>query len=90
VNAGGKRLVPPPQGIKINKEGMELMNEKAAKRIEQTISDKGTDAVKGYCYFCGAEVSGEFYCFGCKEFVCDNCESESPPMGPHDVSEHKS
>ncbi len=30
----------------------------------------------GECYRCSAVVSNDFYCFGCKEFVCDATECE--------------
>ena len=31
---------------------------------------------KGKCFNCHAEISNDFYCFGCKEFICDgeSCE----------------
>jgi len=31
---------------------------------------------KGNCFKCGAEVDSEFYCYGCKEFVCDGDDCE--------------
>ncbi len=27
----------------------------------------------GNCYKCGKELDSEFYCYGCKEFICDDC-----------------
>lgn len=66
------------------------MHPMKAKKIERLICSGDVDAVKGACYFCGKEVNGGVYCFGCREFVCQDCIGEDPPMGKHDVSEHKS
>jgi hypothetical protein len=27
----------------------------------------------GTCYFCGAAVGDDDYCFGCNEYVCEAC-----------------
>ena len=40
------------------------------------------------CYFCGKEVTDDDYCYGCKHYVCDECESEQP-SGNHNVEDHK-
>ena len=26
------------------------------------------------CYLCGKQVSEEMYCFGCQEYICDECD----------------
>ena len=46
----------------------------------------------GKCYFCKAEVSGDCYCGGCKEYICDSpdCDKNySLPFGGHGVEDHK-
>lgn len=53
------------------------------------MKDKELDAIKGECHFCGKEVNGWFYCYGCKHFICEDCEAEDPPTGYHKVEEHK-
>jgi len=59
-------------------------------KIEKTIHENGPGAVSGNCYFCGKEVDGTMYCFGCKEFVCNDCEkTPEQPSGRHHVSEHQ-
>ena len=40
------------------------------------------------CYFCGKQVTEDDYCYGCKHFVCDDCNVE-PVLGKHDVDEHQ-
>ena len=27
----------------------------------------------GKCFKCKVELGREFYCYGCKEFICDDC-----------------
>ena len=40
------------------------------------------------CYFCGKEVTEDDYCYGCKEYVCEEC-NETDPWGSHDVEDHQ-
>jgi len=40
------------------------------------------------CYFCAKSVTEEDYCFGCKHFVCQDCDQEKP-IGNHDVDDHQ-
>ncbi len=47
------------------------------------------DRVEGECHFCGKEVGGEFWCFGCHHFICGNCESPDAPTGQHKVKDHR-
>lgn len=28
----------------------------------------------GLCYFCKKPTDGDHYCFGCGEYICDECE----------------
>jgi len=43
------------------------------------------------CYFCKQEVTQDFYCYGCGEFICEECEIApfNPPCGEHSVKDHK-
>ena len=69
------------------------------KEIEEQIAASGAyknddvkDKVKGRCHFCGVELDSDYYCYGCKEFicgVCDNCASTVYPCGPHKVKDHR-
>lgn len=43
---------------------------------------------KPRCYFCNREVSEEDYCYGCREYICDDCD-EMIPVGRHKVEDHK-
>jgi len=43
--------------------------------------------VSGKCYFCSKEVNGEFWCFGCHEFICEKCDKGAAGHG-HSVQEH--
>ena len=44
------------------------------------------------CYFCELtftkDDAKEFYCSGCGEHVCEDC-NETSVMGNHEVEEHK-
>ena len=46
------------------------------------------------CYFCGRRFADrgqdpdDYYCYGCREYVCCCCERNSTLCGPHDVGEH--
>jgi len=41
------------------------------------------------CYFCKKEVSDDYYCYGCDEYVCDDCDKE-PELGEdHEVEDHR-
>lgn len=40
------------------------------------------------CYFCEKVVTEEEYCYGCKHFVCEDC-NENDLIGNHDVNDHQ-
>ena len=42
----------------------------------------------GKCFECGADCSQEHYCFGCKEFVCEECSVNDSLMGSHIPEDH--
>lgn len=44
---------------------------------------------KPRCYFCKREVTEMDYCYGCGEYVCQECTGEDPPGGKHKVEDHK-
>jgi hypothetical protein len=42
------------------------------------------------CYFCKTPVTEDEYCYGCGEYVCDDCGlSMNPPFGKHPVEAHQ-
>ena len=43
------------------------------------------------CYFCRKEVDDDDYCYGCYEYVCQECYEKDGdfPLGKHDVEDHK-
>ncbi|MBA7520393.1 hypothetical protein ES705_12489 [subsurface metagenome] len=46
----------------------------------------------GECYFCRKEVTSEYYCYGCKHYVCEDCEDYDTfdrPSGLHKAEDHK-
>ena len=56
--------------------------------IENKILAEKSDEVRGKCHFCGKEVDGMSWCFGCHKFICDECDKGA--SGPrHKVEEHK-
>lgn len=63
------------------------------KKMREAVEKAETlEDVKGKCYFCGKEVDGWMFCYGCNEFVCEDCEdfdAEHRPGGPHRVQDHK-
>lgn len=66
------------------------MKRREAQEIEITIYAKGTEAVEGKCAICGGGVDGGSYCFGCKNFICDNCDNnpEVYELVRHKVTDH--
>ncbi len=62
---------------------------KVAEIKSKLLSGKETE-VKGQCYFCGKEVDGMFWCFGCHYFVCEECDTNAgEAMGRHRVQAHQ-
>ncbi len=42
------------------------------------------------CYFCGGQCIEGQYCYGCKKYICDECETvEDPPWGKHLPEDHQ-
>jgi hypothetical protein len=38
---------------------------------------------------CGKTLNGDYYCYGCKSFVCDDCDHKDPgQIGPHSPEAH--
>lgn len=36
-----------------------------------------------------SEVSDEWFCYGCKQIICDNHNlADNPPVGKHEPSDH--
>ncbi|GAH53683.1 unnamed protein product [marine sediment metagenome] len=43
----------------------------------------------GYiCYFCSRDVDNDRYCYGCRHYVCVECD-ETQPIGLHQIKDHK-
>lgn len=42
----------------------------------------------GNCYFCHKDVGAGNYCYGCLEYVCENCDFTGP-SGAHEVEDHE-
>lgn len=49
------------------------------------------EKTEGICYFCDELCDQENYCFGCKQFICGQCDKRGldMPFANHDVEEHK-
>ena len=47
---------------------------------------------EGECYFCHKQTTDWDFCYGCEQYICDECVGnvDLAPMGKHHVSEHKS
>lgn len=45
----------------------------------------------GNCRFCGVELDNDYFCSGCGEFICDDCDVSCGeiPFGGHDPFEHR-
>lgn len=41
----------------------------------------------GRCYFCNKQTDFDHFCYGCGQYVCDDC-SLSDPVGFHTPEEH--
>ena len=57
-------------------------------KIEETILKGKESDVSGTCFFCKKNLDGMDYCFGCKEFVCGDC-NQREPIGRHEVTDHQ-
>lgn len=44
----------------------------------------------GKCFNCGKAVTEDDFCFGCKAYVCEECNTNglNVPWGGHDKSAH--
>lgn len=48
-----------------------------------------TVTVPGDCFKCEVEVVADFYCYGCKEYICNDCNTNEEATGPgHPVGLH--
>jgi len=41
------------------------------------------------CYFCGDLCTDEDYCWGCKEFICLDCDEQTPLLDEHIPNDHQ-
>jgi len=42
------------------------------------------------CYFCGEQCTEEDYCYGCKTYICEECDSiRESPWGNHFPEDHE-
>ncbi len=42
----------------------------------------------GRCFKCDNEVDSDFYCYGCKEFICDGPACEGPAWSLANATGH--
>src|SRR5438093_11309196 len=43
----------------------------------------------GVCYFCGQPTEEDFYCFGCEEYICTECDHNYGCSGRHTPECHE-
>lgn len=43
----------------------------------------------GTCYFCGTPLDDDYMCFGCGEYICDDCDMTGACMGNHSPECHE-
>lgn len=41
------------------------------------------------CHFCKREVGEECFCYGCEEYICDECYEVELAGEKHSVEDHK-
>jgi hypothetical protein len=52
------------------------------------------EGVDAYCFFCEVKFvdkgldPDDYYCYGCHEYVCDDCNLNAAVCGPHAVMDH--
>jgi len=77
-------------------ENLEAFSDRLAKGHELAV-EKGWCDCKGTlpkysCYHCEKEVGKDYFCHGCKQYICDGCEDlesvASCTMGSHDPMDH--
>lgn len=42
---------------------------------------------EGFCFNCSAPLDDDYFCYGCEEFVCDEC-NVSGAWGDHTAEDH--
>ncbi len=42
----------------------------------------------GPCFFCARFVDEEYWCFGCEQYVCTECDVDQP-WDEHDIDDHQ-
>lgn len=49
------------------------------------------EKTEGICHFCEEPCNQDDYCYGCREFICNQCDKRDMelPFEPHDVEKHK-
>jgi hypothetical protein len=54
------------------------------------VKRKESPKVGGKCCGCNKDVSAEYFCSGCRKYVCDSCDVNTlnVPMGMHDHEDH--
>jgi len=66
------------------------MNQDKAKEEKSCVHDENDNPPKiAICYFCEKEVTEDDYCFGCKHYVCEDCDHAPLTIGDHDVDDHQ-
>ena len=40
------------------------------------------------CAICGDDVEPEDFCYGCREYICEECDNH-PPACDHTLDDHK-
>lgn len=59
------------------------------KELEHILMTDQLDKITGKCHFCGKELDGENWCFGCGHFVCDDCDDDELVMCNGDIEKHR-
>ncbi len=42
------------------------------------------------CYFCNKPTTQEDFCYGCQQYICEECNTNADlPFGKHKVEDHQ-
>ncbi len=57
------------------------------KSIVKTVVTKEPDST-GPCFGCGLPTTEDFYCYGCKAFICSGCDEQEQIGFNHGPNDH--
>jgi len=69
----------------------------APTEVARALARGNEEPTGGTCFFCGDDLDGDYFCYGCKEYICDTCAGSDVcaeadlclPMRSHNIYDHE-